>query len=429
MSFVFALLMLFGGCKPGGAGTGAAQDGGGPPQMPPPAVSVAAVVERNVTQWDEFTGRVGAVESVEVRPRVAGNIESVNFKEGAEVKKGDVLFIIDQRSFKAQLAKAQADLARAHAEAQLAEAQAARARALLQTHTMSQSDVDEKNAARSQAEADIRAGEATLQMAQLNLDYTEIRAPIDGRVGRALVTAGNLVSGGEMVPQATLLTTIVSLDPVYVYFDGDEQTYLRYGAMARSGERPSSRTTPNPVWVGLANEDGFPHQGHMDFVDNQLDPATGTIRVRAVLDNKDRMFTPGLFARVRLLGSGEFKAMLIDDRAVLTDQDRRYVYVLGPNNIALRKDVKLGRMVEGLRVVNEGLATGDKVIVHGVQKVFFPGMPVAPQEIKMGDPPPPPPAPGATAGAASDKADGAKPAEGDKTSAPKAAEGDKGPNA
>lgn len=380
------------GCKPqAGAAADAAE---GAPQMPPAAVSAAEVVEREITEWDEFTGRIEAVEAVDIQPRVAGYIEKVNFREGAEVKKGDVLFVIDQRPYQAQLARASAELARARAQAQLAAAQAARARKLLQTNTMSQDEADERKAANAQAAADIQAAEAAVVTAQLNLDYTEIRSPIDGRAGRAMVTPGDLVSGGEMVPQATVLTTVVSMDPVYVYFEGDEQTYLRYGAMARSGERPSSRETANPVFVGLANEEGFPHQGKMDFVDNQLDPATGTIRARAVLDNKDRFFTPGLFARVRLIGSGKFKALLIDDKAVLTDQDRRYVYVLGPGNTAVRKDVKLGRLAEGMRIVLGGLSVGDKVIVHGVQKVFFPGMPVAPQMIKMGDPPPAPAAPG-----------------------------------
>ena len=389
--------VLVAGCKPHGtAQAQSAEDG--PPQMPPPAVSAAEVVSKEVTQWDEFTGRVEAVDSVNIQPRVAGYIESVNFKEGAEVKKGDVLFVIDQRPFKADLARAEAELARARARAQLADAQATRALKLLATNTISQDEADERKAAQAQAAADIRAAEANVAVARLDVEYTEIRTPIDGRAGRALVTPGNLVSGGEMVPNATLLTTVVSLDPVYVYFEADEQTYLRYGAMARSGERPSSREVANRVQIGLANEEGFPHEGRMDFVDNAVDPATGTIRARAVVDNKDRIFTPGLFARVRVIGSGLFQALLIDDKAILTDQDRKYVYVLGPNNIAERRDIKPGRIVDGLRIVTTGLSAGDKVIIHGVQKIFFPGMPVVPQMIKMGDPPPaaamggPPPA-------------------------------------
>ncbi|MCG3200261.1 MAG: Efflux pump periplasmic linker BepF [Gammaproteobacteria bacterium] len=394
---VLLLGVLVAGCKPQGTAQAQGAEGGGAPQMPPPAVSAAEVLSKEVAEWDEFPGRLEAVDSVNIQPRVAGYIESVNYKEGAEVKKGDVLFVIDQRPFKAELARAEAELARARAQAQLADAQAVRARRLLATNMISQDEADERYAAQTQAAADIRSAEANVAVARLDMEYTVIRSPINGRAGRAMVTPGNLVSGGEMVPNATLLTTVVSLDPMYVYFDADEQTYLRYGAMARRGERPSSREVANPVQIGLANEEGFPHEGHMDFVDNALDPATGTIRARAVVDNKDRIFTPGLFARVRVLGSGKFQAILIDDKAILTDQDRKYVYVLGPNNVAERRDIKPGRIVDGLRIVTEGLSAGDRVIVHGVQKVFFPGMPVAPQMINMGDPPPaamsgPPPA-------------------------------------
>ncbi|MGH7260703.1 MAG: efflux RND transporter periplasmic adaptor subunit [Nitrospiraceae bacterium] len=359
-----------------------------PVTPPPPAVSVADVVVKEVTQWDKFSGHIEAVETVEIRPRVAGYLERLSFKDGNEVKEGEVLFVIDQRPFKAELMRAEAELARVRARAQLTRAQAMRAKRLVEKRVISEDEYDERMAAEAQAKADIRAAEAAVAVAKLNLEYTEVRSPIDGRAGRALVTPGNLVSGGEMIPDATLLTTVVSLDPVYVYFEGDEQTYLRYGSMARNGERPSSREVANPVRVGLANEEGFPHEGRMDFVDNRLDPATGTIRARAVLDNKDGLFTPGLFARIKLLGSGKFSAVLVDDKAILTDQDRKYVYVLGAGDTALRRDVKLGRVIDGLRVVTEGLAAGDTIIVHGVQKVFFPGMPVGPQSIDMGAPPP-----------------------------------------
>ncbi|MFN2526611.1 MAG: efflux RND transporter periplasmic adaptor subunit, partial [Actinomycetota bacterium] len=329
---------------------------------------MAEVVAKEVAQWDEFTGHIEAVDTVEIRPRVAGYIERLGFKEGKEVKKGAVLFVIDQRSFQAELLRAEADLARAQARSQLARAQVARARKLVEKRMISADQFDERLAADTQATADIRAAEVAVVVARLNLEYTEVRSPIDGRAGRALVRPGNLVSGGEMIPDATLLTTVVSLDPVYVYFECDEPTYLRYGAMARQGERPSSREVENPVFVGLADEQGFPHEGRMDFVDNRFDPATGTIRARAVLDNKDRWFTPGLFARVKLLGSGKFSAVLVDDKAILTDQDRRYVFVLGAGNTAERRDVRLGRIIDGLRVVTEGLNAGDRIIVHGVQK-------------------------------------------------------------
>lgn len=360
-----------------------ASDAGEAPALPPaPQVSVAQVLAREVAQWDEFTGRVEAAQSVQVRPRVGGYIERVAFAEGQEVAKGDLLYVIDQRPYRAELARAQADLARARAQAQLAQSQAARAANLLEVRAISREEYDERIAGSSQAAAGLRAGEAALDLARLNLEFTEVRSPIAGRAGQALVTEGNLVTAAS-----TLLTTVVSLDPVYVYFDGDEQTYLRYGELARRGERPSSRDARNPVFVGLANESGFPHEGYVDFVDNQLDPATGTIRARAVLANPERVFSPGLFARVKLIGSGKHAALLIDDKAVLTDQDRKYVYVVDAQNKAQRRDIKVGRLSDGLRVVTEGLAASDRVVVHGVQKIFFPGMPVDPQLIAMGDPP------------------------------------------
>jgi multidrug efflux system membrane fusion protein len=362
------------------------QQAGGPP---PPMVSVAKAELRKVAQWDEFTGRIEAPDTVEIRPRVTGFIEQVRFREGSEVKKGDVLFVIDQRPYKSALARAEAELAQARAQAVLAKGEAARAEKLLETHVLSQEAHDQRIAAQTQADAAVQAAEAAAQTARLNMEFTEVRSPINGRAGQALVTVGNLV---QTDPSPSTLTTVVSLDPMYVYFEGDEQTYLRYGEMARRGER-AMHGQRVPVMVGLSNEDGFPHQGYMDFMDNQLDPATGTIRARAVLDNKDRIFTPGLFARVQLLGSDNVPAVLVDDRAILTDQDRKYVYVLGPNNVALRRDIKIGRSAEGLRIVTAGLTPDDQVIVHGVQKIFFPGMPVQPQTIHMGDPPPAPPGP------------------------------------
>ncbi|MBK9131868.1 MAG: efflux RND transporter periplasmic adaptor subunit [Gammaproteobacteria bacterium] len=370
----------------------AQEHAGGPP---PAAVSIAPVEVRKVAQWDEFTGRIEATDTVEIRPRVSGFIESVRFKEGGEVKKGDVLFVIDPRPYRAALDRTEAELAQARAQAALAKSEAGRAQRLLETKVISQEAHDQRLAAEQQANAAVQAAAAAVETARLNLDFTEVRSPINGRAGEALVTVGNLVQSD---PSPSTLTTVVSLDPVYAVFEGDEQTYLRYGAMARRGERPSSRDKRTPVMVGLSNEDDFPHQGYVDFVDNQLNPATGTIRARAVLDNKERIFTPGLFARVKLLGSGEFPAVLVDDKAILTDQDRKYVYVLGPENRALRRDIKIGRSAEGLRIVTDGLGPEDQVIVHGVQKIFFPGMPVQAQTIRMGDPPPAPSGPGAPGG-------------------------------
>lgn len=348
---------------------------GGPP---PPEVSVAPVLSKPVGQWDEFTGRVAAVESVELRPRVSGYVQRVAYAEGQEVRKGDLLFVIDPRPYQAALDRAQAELARARAESQLARAQAARAQSLIEAKAISREEFEQRRANTAGADAAVRAAEAAVAAARLDLQFTQVRAPVSGRAGRALVTAGNLAQA-----DATLLTTVVSQDPVFVYFEADEQTWLRYAELARKGERAD---TGNPVRVGLASESGYPHAGTVDFIDNQVDPGTGTVRARAVLRNPDRLFTPGLFARVQLQGGGERPALLVDDKAILTDQDRKYVYVLGDGNTALRRDVVLGRNVGGLRVVASGLTPRDRVIVRGLQKVFFPGMPVVPKAVAMDAP-------------------------------------------
>lgn len=367
---VISLVALSGAAILAGCDSGAAQWDG---QPPPPEVSAAEVIVREVSNWDEFTGRIESPESVEIRPRVSGYINQVRFEEGREVNKGEVLFVIDQRPYRAALAQAEAELARAKAQAGLASSELARARKLLDGRAISREEHDEAVAAEAQAVANVAAAQASLELARLDLEFTEVRAPIAGMAGRALVTTGNLVS-----PENSLLTTVVSLDPVYVYFESDEQVYLRSGDLARRGAR-------NTVFVGLANEDGFPHRGVLDFVDNQVDTATGTIRARAVLDNTDRRFTPGLFARVRLQSSETESAILVDERAVLTDQDRRFVYVVGEDQTAQRRDVTLGKSLDGLRIIDSGLSMGDRVIIHGVQKIFFPGMPVQAHSILMGE--------------------------------------------
>jgi membrane fusion protein, multidrug efflux system len=345
-----------------------------------PEVSVAEVLVRSVQQWDEFTGRVAAVESVDLRPRVSGYIEKVAYTEGQQVKENDLLFVIDQRPYRAALAHAQADLARARSEAQLAASQAARAKSLVAVNAISREESDTRAAAVAQGNAAVRAAEAAVTSAELDLQYTEVRSPISGRTGRAMITAGNLALADQ-----TLLTTVVSLDPMYVNFESDERAYLGYQQLARKGERAE---LSNAVRVGLANEEGYPHLGKVDFVDNGVDAATGTIHARAVLPNHDGSLTPGLFARVQLEGAAETEAMLIDDKAVLTDQDRKYVYVVGDDNKALRKDIVTGPMVDDLRVITSGLEPTDKVVVRGVQKVFFPGMPVQARVIAMQAPTP-----------------------------------------
>ncbi|MEG2804397.1 efflux RND transporter periplasmic adaptor subunit [Stenotrophomonas sp.] len=356
---------------------GHAEEAGMPP---PPSVSAAPVLVKQVSQWDDFSGRVEAVQSVELRPRVSGYIDKVNYVEGEEVKKGDVLFTIDARSYQAEYDRARAELTRARTQSTLARSESERAKKLSEQQAISTETWEQRRAAADQAGASVQAAQAALDAAALNLEFTKVRAPINGRAGRAMVTAGNLVTAGD---SASVLTTLVSLDTVFVYFDADEGTFLRYAQMARKGERPSERDSDLPVKVGLSGEDGYPHEGKVDFLDNQVTRSTGTIRVRALLDNADRSFTPGLFARVQLLGSGQFQAMLIDEKAVLTDQDRKYVYVVDKDGKAQRRDITLGRNADGLRIVQQGLNAGDRVIIDGVQKVFMPGMPVQAKVVAM----------------------------------------------
>ncbi|BBT45087.1 efflux RND transporter periplasmic adaptor subunit [Enterobacter asburiae] len=347
---------------------------------PAPAVSAADVVVKSISQWDSFNGRIEAVESVQLRPRVSGYIDKVNYTDGQEVKKGEVLFTIDDRTYRAALEQAQANLARAKTQASLAQSEANRTDKLVNTNVVSREEWEQRRSAATQAQADIRAAQAAVDAAQLNLDFTKVTAPIDGRASRALITSGNLVTAGDT---ASVLTTLVSQKTVYVYFDVDESTYLHYQNLARSGQGASSNHTALPVEIGLTGEEGYPHQGKVDFLDNQLTPSTGTIRMRALLDNAQRQFTPGLFARVRLPGSAEFKATLIDDKAVLTDQDRKYVYIVDKEGKAQRRDITPGRLADDLRIVRQGLNPGDKVIVEGLQKVFMPGMPVNAKTVAM----------------------------------------------
>jgi len=343
--------------------------------VPLPEVSVAPVLVRPVQQWETFNGRIEAVQSVEVRPRVSGTVERVAFTDGQEVKRGDLLFVIDPRPYRAAFEGAQAQLERANAAAQLAQIQARRAKAMIANNAISREEFDNRMSDQRQSRAEVRAAMAALANARLNLDFTEVRAPIAGRASRALLTSGNLVQADR-----DLLTTLVSQDPVHVYFQPDEQSYLRYLELTRSGERTGSGHT---VRLGLVNEPGFPHQGRLDFINNRVDPATGTIRARAVMPNPDRRFTPGMYARVQLEGGILPAAILIDERAVLTDQDRMYVYTLGPDQKAVRKDVQLGTSVGRLRVVRSGLTQGDEVVVDGVQKIFTPSMAVHPVRVAM----------------------------------------------
>lgn len=349
--------------------------GNEPPPAPPlQAVTVAPVLEREISEWDEFTGRLEAKDAVEIRPRVSGYITRVTFDEGKEVKKGEVLFEIDPRPYQAELARAEAELEHARSAAALAASDVQRAGKLVAAQAISREEYDSRTSAEAQGGATVKAAEAAVRTARLNLDWTRVRAPISGRVSNAMVTPGNLVEAGP--PSATLLTTVVSLDPMYVYFDSDEQTYLRYANRARNNGS-NWREARLPVYLGLADEEGFPHEGRLDFVDNQVDPNTGTIRTRAVFSNRSRALTPGLFARVKLVGTQKTKALLVRDAAIGTDQDRKFVLVVGPGDTLAYRPVVPGRLSDGLRIVTAGLEARDRVVVNGLMRVR-PGMKVAP---------------------------------------------------
>ena len=352
---------------------------GPPPAPPPPKVKVTQPVVRDTMEWDEFTARLDAVDSVEVRPRVSGYLQAVHFQDGALVKKGELLFTIDPRPYDAVLRRALAELALATSRLALAQKNAARAADLLKSHAISQEEADIRDSNRRQAEASVEEAQAAVEAARLDVEFTRVAAPVAGRIGRKLVTEGNLISGGAGT-QSTLLTTIVSLDPIYAYFEADEGSVLKYNRLARTGQRPSSREHKNPVHVGLADEEGFPHDGVMDFVDNQIDRGTGTVVARAVLPNPDLSLLPGLFARLQLPGSGTYRAILIPDEAVGSDQSQKFVYVIDAESKAQYRTVKLGPLIDGLRVVREGLGPDDRVVVGGLQRVR-PGLVVDAQPV------------------------------------------------
>jgi multidrug efflux system membrane fusion protein len=337
---------------------------------------VAKVEEKSVTEWDEFSGRVRAIDHVEVRPQVSGIIEQVHFSDGQLVQKGDMLFTIDPRPFQAALAQAQATLAGAQAKLAYAHTNLARSQALIDSHAIAQTQLDSDNDAMLEADANVKLAQAAVFAAQINLDYTAINAPVDGRVSRAEITVGNFVGSGVSAP---VLTSVVSVSPVYVEFEMDEQAFLKYAATGAAG---NSNIDNIPVSMGLANEENYPHEGRLKSIDNVLDTTSGTIRIRAIFDNSNGELTPGLYAKVRTGSVNAAPAILVDDRAVGTDQDKKFVMVVGADNHVSYRAVTLGPVVDGLRIIRTGLQKDERIVVNGLQRVH-PNSLVDPTEVAM----------------------------------------------
>ncbi len=344
-------------------------------------VEVSNPVFEKITEWDEYTGRFEASNRVEVRARVSGYVENVSFKDGQSVKKGDVLFTIDQRPFKIALNQARASYGQARARLTTAQVNFNRVESLRESGAVSAEEYDSRKQALAGARASIQLAQASVDNAKLNLEFTRVKAPISGRVSRDLVNQGNLIDGGSS--QSTLLTTIVATSPIHFYFQGSESDYLKYSRMAQSGERASSRSTANPVLLKLQDEDGYTHKAVMDFVDNEIDRSTGTIEGRATLENEDGLIEPGMFGKARLLGSAEHEALMIPDEIIGTNQSVRFVYVLGEDNTVTTKNIELGSLhTNGLRIVRSGLSPQDKLITNNIQKIR-PGVVVRPLEASL----------------------------------------------
>jgi multidrug efflux system membrane fusion protein len=347
----------------------------------PPPVTIAQPVKQTVTDWDEFTGRFEAIEEVQVRARVGGFVTNVEFKDGDMVHAGDLLYIIDPRPFEAVATQADGQLADARAKAELAKRELDRGLKLVQTSAVSEQVVDQRRQALQAAHAAEMQAEGALKAARLNIEFTHVLAPMAGRVSRHLVSVGNLVQGSD-TGTSTLLTTIVSMDPIYIYFDVDEATYLKNNRLWFEGKRPSSRDTANPVQVTLTGEAKPSKEGKMDFLDNRLDVSTGTLRSRAVIPNKDLSILPGQFGRVRLIGSSPYEALLLPDTAIATDQSRKIVFVVKDDNTVEAKPVVLGPLDEGLRVIREGINAEDRIIIDGLQRARV-GAKVTPQAAEI----------------------------------------------
>jgi RND family efflux transporter MFP subunit len=346
---------------------------------PPPAVTVATPTVRTVTDWDEFVGRFEAVQQVQVRARVGGFVDSIDFKDGSFVKAGDLLYVIDPRPYAATLLQAQGQLADAKAKVDLAERELSRALELVRTSAVSEAAVDQRRQQSEVAQAAMLQADGALKRAELDVSFTKVTAPIAGRISRHLVSVGNLVQGGEAA--ATVLTTIVSMDPIHIYFDMDEATYLKNNRLWHEGRRPSSRDTPNLVQITLSGETRPSREGAMDFIDNRLDVATGTLRGRAIVPNADLSILPGQFARIRVIGSAPYETLLLPDTAITNDQSRKIVFVVNKDDTVEMRPVTLGPLDQGLRVIREGLMKDDRVVVDGLQRARV-GAKVTPQPAK-----------------------------------------------
>jgi RND family efflux transporter MFP subunit len=333
----------------------------------PPAVTVAAPVSRTITEWNEFSGRLASPARVEIRARVSGHLDTVHFKEGSVVQQGDLLFTIDPRPYAVEAARLQADVERMRTRVDLARIESRNAEQLRASAAISNEEMERRFKTLGETLGSVKAAEAALEAAQLDLEFTEVRSPITGRISNARVTAGNLVRGGTQ--ETTLLTTVVALDPIHCYFEVDERSALKYRDLIRSGQLPHALDGGMPAEMGLADQADFPHQGVVDFMDNELAPGTGTLRARGIFPNPDRLMVPGFFARVRIPGSEARETLLIRDQAVSDDQGRSFVWVVGPDNTAIYRPVVLGPKTDGLRIVRDGLAAGERVVINGAMAV------------------------------------------------------------
>ncbi len=348
-----------------------------PPEPPVPTVTVAPVERKEIVEWSEFTGRTEAVEAVEVRPRISGYIQEIKFRSGQMVKKGDVLFVVDPRWQQADFDRRNAEAERARTQMENAKREADRSQQLLTSKAISTEEADARMSRYNETKAVFQAAVAGRDSARLDLDHTEVKAPISGRVSRALLTEGNYVSG--LAGGATLLTTLVSVDPVYALMDMDEETLLKFNSLVAAKKLETNLDGRVPVVLQLADEDTFPHEGYIESFDNQVNPSTGSILVRAVFPNDDGRIVPGLFARLRVPSSARYPAILIHESAIGTDQAQKYVLTLSPTNTVAYKSVTLGPSIDGKRVVRTGLHHGEKVVVNGLQRVR-PGSPVRAEE-------------------------------------------------